>query len=127
MKISQDAMLAAASNYLDYLSTRQRVIASNLANIDTPGFHVKDLTFKRELIAASGQELPGSTLMTSRPTSFEVEEVPGLEEKGDGNNVNLDREMTQLSETQIKYNMMVQMLTRKFRILHMAASDGRQG
>lgn len=62
------------------LSVRQRVVASNIANADTPGYRTKDIDFQAEFRNA----LDGG--------SASVTDVEGLKIKSDGNNVNLDRE-----------------------------------
>ena len=128
MKLLNDPTIDATARFLDYLSAREKIIANNIANIDTPGYRVKDLTFYRELISLSGRkEFPGATLMeASGPLHFRVVDVEGLQTKPDGNNVNLDREMAKLSETALQYATMVQMLVKKFKILHEAATEGRQ-
>ncbi len=79
--------------YLDLLSARQKLVAANLANADTPGYKTKDLDFQyefRNLI--QGQE----------PRTIEAE---GLPAKPDGNNVNIDRETRLLAENAIRFNL----------------------
>lgn len=125
MKLIADPVKKNAAEFLDYLSARQKVIAANLANIDTPGYRVKDLTFKRELFSASGgKELPGLPPDAGK-AEVKMVEVQGLPSKNDGNNVRLDREMALLSETSVKYQMMVNMLMTKGKMMKSAASDGR--
>src|SRR5438045_2322138 len=89
-------LLAGTSNlahYMDLLSARQKLVASNLANADTPGYHTKDIDFQFEFMSAvRGQE----------PQTMEPD---GLFEKPDGNNVSIDREARLLSETAIRFNM----------------------
>jgi flagellar basal-body rod protein FlgB len=70
--------------YMDLLSARQRLVASNIANADTPGYHTQDIDFASELRNAAG----------GAPQAIEA---PGLSVKNDGNNVSLDREARLLS------------------------------
>jgi len=73
------------------LSERQKLVASNIANADTPGYHTQDIDFRSEFQnAVSGQS----------PT---VVEPQGLTVKADGNNVNLDREARLLSENAMRF------------------------
>lgn len=124
MKIIQEPIAEASGRFLDYLSARQKVIAANLANIDTPGYRVKDLTFQQELFSSlNGQEMPGRP--SPGPADFVLAETEGLPSKMDGNNVSLDREMTAMAETSVQYSMMVQMMQLKFRILQLAAREGK--
>jgi len=97
-----DAIASAGKDieaYLDLLSARQRLTASNIANADTPGYLTKDINFQEEFQAA----LQGSS-------SPRVIDAPGLAIKNDGNNVSLDREARMLSETALRFNIGVQLL-----------------
>lgn len=85
--------------YLNLLSLRQKLTASNIANADTPGYKTKDIHFQTEFTAA----LQGDS-------SPRVLEVSGLAVKNDGNNVSLDREARMLSETALRFNLGVQLL-----------------
>ena len=126
MKIINQPIEVAANKYLDYLSSRQKVIASNLANVDTPGFRVKDMTFRKEVLSAiEGNNLPGGQESVEAPVDLASSEVEGLTQKHDGNNVNLDREMSLMADTTLKYEMMVQMITGRTRILRTAIRQGR--
>lgn len=81
------------TRYMDLLSARQKVVASNIANIDTPGYKTRDIDFASEL-----QDVESTT----QPR---VIEAPGLAIKNDGNNVSLDREMRLLSENGLRFNI----------------------
>jgi flagellar basal-body rod protein FlgB len=79
-------------HYMDLLSARQKVVASNIANADTPGYKTRDIDFQSELRSALG----------GAPQSFEV---AGLPVKNDGNNVSLDRESRLLAENDMRFNL----------------------
>jgi flagellar basal-body rod protein FlgB len=70
---------------LDLTAQRQGLVTENIANIDTPGYHTRDLDFHAELERALMIEPDNAT----GTTPF-VREVPGLIERPDGNNVNID-------------------------------------
>ena len=126
MNIVNEPISEAANKYLDYLSARQKTIASNLANVDTPGFRVKDVTFRKEVLSAiEGNNLPGGRETIEAPVDVAASEVENLAQKHDGNNVNLDREMSLMADTTLKYEMMVQMITGRTRILRTAIRQGR--
>jgi flagellar basal-body rod protein FlgB len=129
-----DPTIEAAGAYMSRLSQRQQIVASNLANIDTPGYKTHDVSFY-----ATMQELlsEGSIpLRTSRPEHnagqipvyprAEVFEVRGLTSRADQNNVDLDREMMKLSETAFGYTVMTQMLRSKFHTLASSISEGKE-
>lgn len=97
-----DGIAAAGKDiqaYLNLLSLRQKLTASNIANADTPGYKTKDIDFQVEFAAA----LQGDS-------SPRVVEASGLAVKNDGNNVSLDREARMLSETALLFNLGVQLL-----------------
>ena len=78
---------------MDLLSARQKLVASNIANADTPGYKTQDVDFQFEFMTLTKGEQP------------QVIQAQGLPEKTDGNNVNLDREARLLSENQMRFNM----------------------
>jgi flagellar basal-body rod protein FlgB len=99
------------SGMLDYRSTRHKVIASNVANIDTEGFKPSEVSFKQEMGKANS--IP---LTTTDPRHMGSRDGLGpLEVTTSEENVQIDTEMVNLSENQLMYNMTVEMLSRKFR------------
>jgi flagellar basal-body rod protein FlgB len=111
-------MLQALQGYLKVTSDRQQVVASNIANVDTPGYHVKDINFQTAMQRAMLDD--GTDLQLGPATS----EVEGLPERPDGNNVNVDREGLVLSQTQLQYQMGVQLIKEEFHRLLTAIKDG---
>jgi len=103
--------------YLRVTSDRQQTIASNIANVDTPGYHTKDVNFQ----AAMQQVLDEGSGAQLVPAS---EEVEGLPERPDGNNVNIDRESLLMGETQLQYQMAVQLIKSEFHRLLTAIKEG---
>jgi flagellar basal-body rod protein FlgB len=91
-----------------------------MANVDTPGYHTKDLDFRSELMRASGSQEGESFLPVARS-------VPGLLERPDGNNVSLDREGLLLAETQMQFGLGIQLLQHEFHGLLSAINGGGQG
>src|SRR5215472_1817073 len=78
--------------YMDLLSVRQKLVASNIANVDTPGFRTRDIDFQAEFQSALGGE--------PRVTG-----VSGLPARNDGNDVNLDRESRLLAENALRFQV----------------------
>jgi len=125
MSIIDTAMSEALGRFLDVDVARYKLIASNLANIDTPGFRTRDLDFGAELrraIAPAAQEEWGSfSLAAYGPV---VHQVRGLIERPDGNNVSVERESLLLAETQMKFNLGVQLLKDEFHGISQAINSG---
>ena len=98
---------------MDLLSARQKVVASNIANADTPGYKTKDIDFQASLESA----------MTGRIA--ETSEVGGLATKNDGNNVSLDREARLLAENALRFNMASNLVKGQLRMLKEAIQEGK--
>ena len=92
-------------------------IASNIANVDTPGYHTKDINFQAAMQQVSEQG-SGAQLFQA------ANEVQGLPERPDGNNVNVDREGMLLGESQLQYQMGVQLIKSEFHRLLVAIKEG---
>ena len=103
--------------YLDLASFRQRLIAGNLANVDTPGYRTRDIDFEGEMRRAVDQA--GDT--ATKPRVFEVS---GLIERPDGNNVSLDREGLLLARTQLQFRLGVELLRQEFQRISAAVKEG---
>jgi len=97
--------------YMDLLSARQKVVASNIANADTPGYKTKDIDFQSEFRSAGG----------GAPESFEV---AGLPVKNDGNNVSLDRESRLLAENDMRFNLASNLLRSEVQSIRAALQSG---
>ncbi|HXE63530.1 MAG TPA: flagellar basal body protein [Bryobacteraceae bacterium] len=99
--------------YLSYLTRRQEVVASNIANADTPGYKTRDVPMPGDFSTAFAQ-------FTALP-----EETPGLVSRNDGNNVSIDRESRLLAENDIRFNLATQLLRGEIGIYKMAIEEGR--
>jgi flagellar basal-body rod protein FlgB len=99
--------------YMDLLSTRQKLVASNIANADTPGYKTKDLDFQFEYLSLTQGAEPN------------IVDAQGLKTKNDGNNVNMDRETRLLSENAIRFNVASTLLKSQIRQLRTAIQDGK--
>ncbi|WP_261166317.1 flagellar basal body protein [Microbacterium sp. Marseille-Q6965] len=97
--------LSALTSALDGLSQRQRAIADNIANVNTPGYHAKRVQFE-DALAASVAE--GSGVV--EPTTAESLEPTRL----NGNNVNLDTETLSNIDTVLRYQFASQAIGGSF-------------
>jgi flagellar basal-body rod protein FlgB len=122
---------------LDLRSARQRVIASNLANEETPGYRASELNFMDQLRSAQQGRLP-VVLAATQPRHFglhgpqgvqaitgKLNEVPAGDLPLDANSVNLELEMAKLSDNAIQYNTAATILAKKFHGLLNVIREGR--
>ncbi len=127
--ISDTAIMAALGRQMTRAVARESVASSNLANIDTPGYHTRDISFDDALTsqlqaATSGASgiAPGSSSAQEAP---KVTETEGLAERRDGNNVQLDRELLNLTRASGDFSAAQAVLSAKFRLVRYAINDGR--
>jgi flagellar basal-body rod protein FlgB len=100
-------------HYMDLLSTRQKLVASNIANADTPGYKAQDIDFQFEFMSlVSGQ----------RPQTIESED---LTEKPDGNNVSIDREARMLAENAMRFNVASTLVRGQLKTIREAIDEGK--
>jgi flagellar basal-body rod protein FlgB len=102
--------LDVLQGFLNVVTDRQQTIVSNMANVDTPGYHTKDLDFQ----SAMRQVMNEGSTMQLQPAALELD---GLPERPDGNNVNIDREGLMLSQTQLQFQLGVQLVKNQFSTL----------
>ncbi len=116
------------SNMLSFRAERQKVISSNVANIDSEGYRPSELSFSSDLARALGEE-GGLPLARTDPRHLATDggakadgefQVTTSKEK-----VNLDTEMTNLAENHLMYNLTVELLARKFRSLQNVIKESR--
>lgn len=110
---------------LNFRGEKQKVISSNIANINTPAYKTKDLVFENELNNRLDNTLKmqvtspkhmssiGSNLSNANP---KLVEVKGLEEQNDGNNVNLDTQMSEMSKNKILFDAIQSSIKRDSRL-----------
>jgi flagellar basal-body rod protein FlgB len=102
-----DPVAGKLEHYMDLLSLRQKLVASNIANADTPGYHTQDIDFQSEYLTEIGE-------------SPQVNEVSGLPVKNDGNNVSLDRESRLLAENDLRFQVASSLLRTEIHLVQSA-------
>lgn len=107
---------SSLERFLEVTTDRSQTIAANMANVDTPGYHTKDLNFRQALMQASDNNGAQFTPVVS--------EVSGLMERPDGNNVNLDRESMLLAQSQLQFQLGTQLVKSQFHQLLSAINGG---
>jgi flagellar basal-body rod protein FlgB len=108
-----DPVFAVLSSALDGLSLRQRVIADNIANVDTPGFRATSVDFESSLRAAvengGSGDVRAEMLATDTPVG------------ANGNNVDLRKETLAATQTQFQYQLMTRAVNDRFNLIKTAA------
>lgn len=122
---------------LDASSLRQRVLANNIANVDTPNFKRSDVSFEATLqsylqgdgsslsgIRTDARHIPiGVSTTGPVPSGVAVEETT-TSLQNNNNNVDIDSEMSQLALNQIRYNALTQQMQSYFSVLRTSINGG---
>jgi len=111
---------------LSFRGEKQKIISSNIANINTPHYKTKELLFEQEMQKVDKNDLKLSVTnknhiafdMNTTPVKGPIlQEVKGLEEQNDGNNVNLDTQMGEMSKNSMIFNALQQSIKTDSRLL----------
>jgi len=124
----------ALNKGLDAAALRQQAIANNIANVNTPGYKKQDVAFEDEFKRAVDNKynarlrqthprhLPGAA---SASVDIKLNTLNSTSMRYDGNNVDVDEEMSKLAENSIRFNAMAQLLGGRFNSLRMVI-EGRR-
>ncbi|MCE2660496.1 MAG: flagellar basal body rod protein FlgB [Rubrivivax sp.] len=113
-------------------SERQRLLASNIANADTPGYEARDFDFAAALrdatrqVAAPGAAGGGLSAQTLRQEAQLRWALPA-QTNLDGNTVDMDRERAAFAENALKYDATLRFLNGSIRTLQEAMRSPGQG
>jgi flagellar basal-body rod protein FlgB len=104
------------SRLLDVTAMRHQVIGQNVANVNTPGFRQQELEFEDSLKAL----LEGNRLDELGSLEAEITTTEGLPERSDGNNVDIDLEMSKANKNALLYEAYTQILFAKLGMVRSA-------
>lgn len=136
MRLDDIPLFAMLKGRMNYFSARQRVIAENVANSDTPGFTPRDIaapSFEQAMRAArSGPASHAGGLARTNPahiagpaggqaSPFTPERAPDSETRQDGNSVVLEEEMLKMAESRMNYDAAISFYQKSLNLLRMAA------
>jgi flagellar basal-body rod protein FlgB len=139
---------------LDYASLKNSVISSNIANIETPGYKAFSVVMDEKL-SKSGTAESSGTLKTTHPNhltgtsksgsshlskthtnhlsgksttsgDLKVTQNDGTSMRVDGNNVDLEHELAELSANAVYYTTLSRFISSSFTGLRKAISEGRK-
>lgn len=134
--LSTNTMIQAMDQSMTLATKRLGFIASNMANIDTPGYRTQDFDFhgalKQELANLDGNQMP---MAQTHPNHFPISTAAALPpptdeirpnyERNDGNDVSLDRESLMLARTQNAYTLSSNFAQLELRKIRQMIRDAR--
>lgn len=130
-----EPLLPVLERALDVNLLRQQVIANNIANADTPNYKRWDVIFANKLseVTESDNKL---ALAQTNPrhinikNKYEIEptliQVNQSSSRNDGNNVDIESELVQQTETLLNYNFLTRLVTDHLDMLRIAITEGRR-
>lgn len=137
MKSIFNSTINLLENSLDLRAARHRLLQSNIANQETPGYRARDIDFEQELkragASAGAADVPGAAGRTNAahiPVIAERGMEPRVVERSSGiegfdaNSVGIEGEMVKLSENTLKYNIAAKMLKGRLNMLMTAIKEG---
>jgi flagellar basal-body rod protein FlgB len=127
-KISDASVIDALRRQMTIAVAKQVASAGNLANIDTPGYKAKEVTFSDALkskLAPANSTFPGGREAAAADVELGQKEVEGLAARRDGNNVQLDRELLSMGRAAGDFSAAQTALAAKFRLVRYAINEGK--
>lgn len=128
MAITDLPLLSQIKGRLTWLDERQRVIAENVANADTPGYVGRDLNQPTDFAAAlrgGGLQMARTSAMHIAPAGpaarFDAHKAPDSETTLDGNSVVVEEQMLKMAESRMAYDAAIGIYQKSMQMLRMAA------
>jgi flagellar basal-body rod protein FlgB len=132
MALDNIPLFATLKSRLGYLSQREKLVAENVANSDTPGYAPKDLKpFTIPSEKAVGLKLAATTTSArhissnggagAHATTYAAIVAPDGETKLDGNQVVLEEQMMKMQEARMNYDAAIGFYQKSMNLLRMAA------
>jgi flagellar basal-body rod protein FlgB len=107
------------------LTSRQRTIANNVANVDTPNFKASEVRFEDVLRQAASRPSAIRSQAALDASAARTTAIQNTAARGDGNNVDIEREMSLLGETTLTYSALTQTMSTRLGILRSVITGGR--
>ena len=132
MSFTDLSLVGFLKTKMNWHQGRQKVLAENVANADTPGYRARELkpmTFERQLAAAGLPNVAASRTNTAHfaavlpgmTTGFNTEKSEGWEITPEGNGVVLEEQMMKVSANQFDFQLASTLYTRSLGLLRTAA------
>jgi flagellar basal-body rod protein FlgB len=110
-----DSTITGLEQALNRSSLTQKVIAQNIANVDTPNYKAQEVTFNQALndaLTARKTDPRDFSFSTEDQTRIVTDNSTTLQ--NNGNNVDIDKEMVNLAKNQLNYQAYAEAISRKF-------------
>jgi len=121
-----DTASTVLSKSLDASAARQKAIANNIANVETPGYKRSYVSFEDELKRVLDQN-PGHEMRSELQNLVPVTQTDITSpSRPDGNNVNIDAEISDLAKTSLQYRASQVLIEDKIGMLRAAITEGKQ-
>ncbi|RUL55812.1 MULTISPECIES: flagellar basal body rod protein FlgB [Lysinibacillus] len=123
--------ISSLENGLNYASLKNKTIAQNIANVDTPNYKAKDVSFEKMLSEARNSTINANktdirhydfTIKQSTPGVFSYE---NYQYRSNGNGVDMDAQQASLAENTIYYNALIDRISGKLNTLNTVIKGGR--
>lgn len=121
-----DVASAVLAKGLDCAGVRHKVIADNLANVETPGFTRSEVSFEDQLKSALDSKNDEEAMDQLSSLEPSVQADTATPARPDGNNVSVDKEMAAMSKNGLQYEALVQLLNLKGSMLRAAITEGKR-
>ncbi|MFC0634927.1 flagellar basal body rod protein FlgB [Brevundimonas balnearis] len=130
MSVNDLPLMQAIRGRLSWLDQRQRVIAENVANADTPGYAARDLRqptdFARALQSAGGLQMARTSAThlsppNAGPGRFTSRAAPDSETTLDGNSVVVEEQMLKMAESRMAYDAAIGFYQKSMQMIRLAA------
>lgn len=132
MEVMSDNVTKGLTAALRGLAMRQAAIASNVANVDTPGYKAVRVSFEEQLsqtLLGEGQPPSGPSSIGRSVQDTDLQPVvqPVLASyRNDGNSVDIDQEMLALADTTMRYSAVARLLSERIALMRSVITDGRR-
>jgi len=130
--IGESRTSATLQRALDGVWQRQKAIANNIANYETPGYKAMKVAFEdslhREISKSNraGTQNQYRSIHQIRNAAIQVEADESTAERLDGNNVNLEIENIEMAKSQLQYQYLTRGMSDMFSRLRYAISEGKK-
>jgi flagellar basal-body rod protein FlgB len=119
----QDQMFPFIENVLSWTAKRQQALSSNIANMDTPGYVAKDYSFREQLSGMAMASTSESHIAIQSESTVQMVKMDAPMKKN-GNSVDLEQNMTELTKNALQYITLVQYLNQRLKTLRSSITEG---
>jgi flagellar basal-body rod protein FlgB len=130
--ILSSSTLPVLEQVVGYTQARHNVLAGNIANVDTPGYHASDLSPEKfsESLKEYVDAKHSGTLNPSTANLFHSESLAGPAARDwntllrhDDSDISLENQVAEISKNQMQHNLAISIMTSQFKLLQAAVSE----